>query len=51
VNWSSPAEFFAMGGYGLYVWGAYAIALVCLVADPIFAARRHRQALDDEEDA
>ncbi len=24
MNWNSAAEFFAMGGYGLYVWGAYA---------------------------
>ena len=27
MNWSSAAEFFAMGGYGLYVWGAYAVTL------------------------
>ena len=25
MNWNSAAEFFAMGGYGLYVWGAYAV--------------------------
>jgi heme exporter protein D len=51
MSWNGPADFFAMGGYGLYVWGAYAVTLVCLVADPLFAAHRHRRALDGEEDA
>ena len=27
MNWDSAAEFFAMGGYGLYVWGSYAVTL------------------------
>ena len=27
MNWNSAAEFFAMGGYGLYVWGSYAVTL------------------------
>ncbi|MEO8936254.1 MAG: heme exporter protein CcmD [Burkholderiaceae bacterium] len=46
MNWSSPSDFFAMGGYALYVWGAYGVTAACMVADPILAARRHRQALD-----
>jgi heme exporter protein D len=25
MQWSSAAEFFAMGGYAVYVWGAYAM--------------------------
>ena len=25
MNWNSAADFFAMGGYGLYVWGSYAV--------------------------
>ena len=52
MNWSSPSEFFAMGGYGLYVWGAYAVTLVCMLIDPLLAARRHRRALatvDEDE--
>ena len=29
--WNSPAEFFAMGGYALYVWGSFGVcALVFL---------------------
>src|SRR3546814_7785509 len=25
--WSSPAEFFAMGGYGTYVWGSLSVTI------------------------
>lgn len=45
-NWNSAAEFFAMGGYGLYVWGAYAMAVVLMLGEPWLARRRHRRALD-----
>jgi heme exporter protein D len=48
--WSSPGDFFAMGGYGLYVWGAYGVTIVSMLMDPILAARRHRQALHDTAD-
>jgi heme exporter protein D len=49
-NWSSAAEFFAMGGYGLYVWGAYAMAVVLMLAEPWFARRRQRQAMQHAAD-
>jgi heme exporter protein D len=38
VNWGSASEFFAMGGYGLYVWGAYGVTLALTRA-------RHKQAM------
>jgi len=44
MTWNSAAEFFAMGGYGLYVWGAYAVTAACMAAEPLLAAWRHRQA-------
>ncbi len=44
MNWNSAAEFFAMGGYGLYVWGAYAVTAACMLVEPVLAALRHRQA-------
>ena len=32
MQWNSAPEFFAMGGYALYVWGSFGItALVMLV--------------------
>lgn len=40
MNWNSASEFFAMGGYGLYVWGSYAVTAVLMLAEPVLAARR-----------
>lgn len=45
MNWESPAEFFAMGGDGFFVWGSYAVCLLCMLAEPALAARRRRRAL------
>jgi heme exporter protein D len=42
MNWGSPAEFFAMGGYGGYVWGSFGACLVAMVIEPILAARRRK---------
>jgi heme exporter protein D len=42
--WNSAAEFFAMGGYGLYVWGSYAVVLACMAVEPVLALQRHRAA-------
>lgn len=44
MNWGSASEFFAMGGYGLYVWGSYAVAAACMCVEPVLAARRHARA-------
>jgi heme exporter protein D len=44
MNWNSPAEFFAMGGYALYVWGSFGVVAVALVLEPILVSRR-RQAI------
>ena len=44
MNWHGAADFFAMGGYGLYVWGAYAVTAACLLAEPVIVAMRHAQA-------
>ena len=42
--WNSPAEFFAMGGYALYVWGSFGVVAVALILEPILVSRR-RQAI------
>ena len=44
MNWGSANEFFAMGGYGSYVWGSYAVALALMVLEPWLVSRRHRRA-------
>ena len=42
MSWGSPAEFFAMGGYALYVWGSYAVAALALGAELWLLVRRRR---------
>jgi len=39
MNW---AEFFAMGGYGLYVWGSYGLAALILVLNLYLPLRRRK---------
>ncbi|AJE15777.1 MULTISPECIES: heme exporter protein CcmD [Stutzerimonas] len=46
MNFSSFAEFVAMGNHGVYVWTSYGISLAVLllnVALPLLARRRHLQ--------
>ena len=53
--WNSASVFFAMGGYGLYVWGSYGVTAAWMLLEPVLAARRHAAALravadmDDEQ--
>jgi heme exporter protein D len=44
MRWASLGDFIAMGGYGLYVWGSYALALAFMLMEPWLAARRHQRA-------
>jgi heme exporter protein D len=37
--------FFAMGGYGAYIWPAYAVFFIVLIADFIAPALRRRRNL------
>lgn len=41
--WKSASDFFAMGGYGTYVWGAYIVTAACMAIEPIAVALRHRR--------
>jgi len=45
MNWGSPAEFFAMGGYGFYVWGSVIACALIMVMEPIQAKKRQRNIL------
>ena len=45
MNWGSASDFFAMGGYGLYVWGSYAVTGLCIVLELLALALRRRRAL------
>jgi heme exporter protein D len=46
MNWQSMDEFFRMGGYGLYVWGAYGVTLAVMLAEVLALRRRRRLAFD-----
>ncbi len=39
------SEFFHMGGYALYVWTSYGLALVILVANLVWPLRRRKKQL------
>jgi heme exporter protein D len=42
MNW---AEFFAMGGYAVYIWGAYLVALAVIVIEVVLLVLRRRNIL------
>jgi heme exporter protein D len=44
MTWDSAAAFFEMGGYGLYVWGSYAVTALVMAVEPWLVARRRRRA-------
>ena len=44
MNWRSAAEFFAMGGYAPYVWGAYGLTAALMAIEAGLAVRRRRRA-------
>jgi len=45
MNWHSSAEFFAMGGYALYVWGSFGVCLVALAMELVLVGRRQQAIL------
>lgn len=42
MNWG---EFLAMGGYALYIWAAYAVALAVIVIEVVLLVLRRRNIL------
>jgi len=44
MQWHSWAEFWAMGGYGFYVWGSFGATALIIVAE-IWQVRAQRRAL------
>ena len=45
MNWGSVAGFLAMGGYGGFVWGSYAVATICIALEIALLVARHRRLL------
>jgi heme exporter protein D len=46
MNWESWSQFLAMGGYGLYVWGSYAVTLVVLIGEIAALVMRRRGVIE-----
>ncbi|OQW86084.1 MAG: heme exporter protein CcmD [Rhodoferax ferrireducens] len=44
MQWHSWAEFWAMGGYGFYVWGSFGATALVIMAE-IWQVRAQRRAL------
>jgi heme exporter protein D len=44
--WQSTAEFWAMGGYGVYVWGSMGVGAALMALEVWLARIGYRQALD-----
>ena len=47
MSWNSMGEFFAMGGYALYVWGSYGMTIVLVVLELISLRARRDRAMDE----
>ena len=45
MQWTSASEFFAMGGYGLYVWGSFGVCFAAMIAEPLLVRHRRKQAI------
>ena len=43
--WNSWTEFWAMGGYGLYVWGSFRVTALCVALETIWVKHARAQAL------
>lgn len=44
MQWESWQAFFAMGGYGGYVWGSFAVTAIIMIGELVLVRRRHRAA-------
>ena len=40
--WNSASEFFAMGGYALYVWSSFGVAAIILLLEPLTVRARNK---------
>jgi heme exporter protein D len=45
MSWNSWQDFWAMGGYGLYVWGSYGVTATLIVVEIAMSRIRRRNAL------
>ena len=51
MNWSSWSDFFAMGGYAVYVWGSFGMCAAVLALEVALLVLRRRALDADSQDA
>ena len=42
MRWNSVSEFLAMGGYGFYVWGSFAVTFLAMAIELWLVNRRRK---------
>ena len=45
IYWNSFSDFLHMGGYGVYVWGSFAVTALIMAIEPIVAARNQKSTI------
>jgi heme exporter protein D len=45
MNWNSPAEFFAMGGYAFYIWGSFVVTAAAFAVEVVALRKRRSEAI------
>jgi len=45
MEWASWSEFWAMGGYGLFVWGSYGVTILLILIEIILLRRGQSETL------
>jgi heme exporter protein D len=50
-NWASLPEFLAMGGYGVYVWGAFGMTALVMAIEMASLAARRKAARDRADES
>ncbi len=45
MNWGGWDNFWAMGGYALYVWGSYGVTFALIAAEVVLLRQRKRHVL------
>ena len=46
MQWASWADFWAMGGYGLYVWGSFGVTFLAIAIEVVLLRRHGREAIE-----
>ena len=47
MNWASWADFWAMGGHALYVWGSFAMCVAAVLLEVLLLAHRRRELIQE----